>query len=308
MRIKETRTEELLALGVFGRRSRLGDRIETLLERGRVFSPRASKARVAAGVVALLGCVIAGALAPRLIAFAQTRPAFEVASVRPTDPNVVTEVDLIASGRTLTATNVSLEMLIASAYGLEMYQVCGASNWVRFDRFNITAKAAEDLDQDPDRVKALAAQIPRPMALMLQSLLADRFHLQVHREMKPGTTYALVAAKNGPHLQQAKDLTQPPYLGLHVGSQGFRSNELRGRRASMALLAERLGRFTLHTPVVDRTGISGEFDFRIEYSSVDPDAAPSIFTAIQDLGLRLEATKGEVEGLVIDHAEKPDGN
>jgi uncharacterized protein (TIGR03435 family) len=304
------RTEELLALGVFGRGSRLGDRIERLLERGQVFSPQASRARVAASVAALLGCVIGGALAPKLIAFAQ-RHEFEAASVRPTDPNVVTEVDLIVSGGRLTATNNSLEMLIASAYGLEMYQVSGASNWVRFDRFNITATSAEDLSRDQNMVTVIGQrEMPRRMALMLQTLLADRFHLQVHREMKPGTTYALVAAKNGPHLHQAKDLTQPPYLSLHVGSQGFRSTELRGRRAAMALLAERLGRFTLHAPVVDRTGITGEFDFRIEYSMNDtqPDAAPSIFTAIQDLGLKLEATKGPVEVLVIDSAEKPDAN
>src|SRR5580693_4978224 len=77
------KTEELLALGMFGRGSRLGDRIEMLLERGRVFSPRISRLRVAISSVALIGCVIAGALAPRLIAFAQEKPAFEVATVRP---------------------------------------------------------------------------------------------------------------------------------------------------------------------------------------------------------------------------------
>jgi len=305
------RTEELLALGMFGRGSRLGDRIEMLLDRGRDFSPRTSLSRVAASVAAMLGCVIVGALAPKLIAFAQTRPEFEAASVRPTDPNVVTEVDLIVSGGRLTATNYSLEMLIAVAYGLEIYQVSGAPNWVRYDRFNITATSAEDLSRDQNMVTVMGQrEMPRRMALMLQTLLADRFHLQVHHEMKPGTTYALVAAKNGPHLQETKDHTEPPYLGLHTGSLGFRSTELRGQRASMPLLAERLGRFTLHAPVVDRTRITGEFDFRIEYSMNDtqPDAAPSIFTAIQDLGLKLEATKGPVEVLVIDHAEKPDAN
>jgi uncharacterized protein (TIGR03435 family) len=311
MRIDETRAEELLALGVFGRGSRLGDRIEMLLERGRDFSPRASMRRVVVSGIALLGCVIAGALAPRVIAFAQTRPAFEVASVKPTHPNVITEVDLVASGGRLTATNLSLQMLIASAYGLEVYQVSGGPNWVRTDRFDITAKAAEDLGQDQSLITALGRrEMPRTMALMLQSLLAGRFHLQVRHETKAGTTYALIAAKNGPHLQETKDHTQPPYLGLHQGSQGIQWFELRGRRASMPLLAERLGRFTLHAPVVDQTGITGEFDFKIEYSPGDPqpDAGPSIFTAIQDLGLKLEPQHGELEVLVIDHAEKPDAN
>jgi len=76
------RTEELLALGVFGRGSRLRERIEMLLLRGRDFSSRVSKGRLAVGAAALLGCVVAGSLAPRWIAFAQ-QPAFEVASVRP---------------------------------------------------------------------------------------------------------------------------------------------------------------------------------------------------------------------------------
>jgi hypothetical protein len=80
MQTKGTRTEQLLALGVFGRGSRLRERIEILLERGREFSPRVSASRLAVSVIALLGCVIAGALAPRLIAFAQAAPQFDVAS------------------------------------------------------------------------------------------------------------------------------------------------------------------------------------------------------------------------------------
>src|SRR5271155_1651280 len=81
MRIKETRTEELLALGMFGHGSRLRERIEMLLVSGREFSPEGSRARMAVGAIVLLGCMIAGALAPRWIAFAQ-EPAFEAASVK----------------------------------------------------------------------------------------------------------------------------------------------------------------------------------------------------------------------------------
>src|ERR1700691_428842 len=79
------RSQELLAVGLFGSNSRLGDRIEMLLRRGRTFSGRASTGRVAVSVLVLAGCVIAGALAPRWIAFAQ-QPAFEVASVKPANP------------------------------------------------------------------------------------------------------------------------------------------------------------------------------------------------------------------------------
>jgi uncharacterized protein (TIGR03435 family) len=78
----------------------------------------------------------------------------------------------------------------------------------------------------------------------------------------------------------------------------------------MALFAERLGEMQLGRPVLDRTGLQGEFDFKVEYATNDnPDVGASIFTAVQDqLGLKLEATKGPLEMLVIDHAEKPSAN
>src|ERR1700722_8784443 len=97
--------KELLALGMFGSGSRLGDRIEMLLERGRDFSPRTSLNRVGASAVALVGGLIGGAFTPRLIAFAQATPQFEVASVKPTDPNANEALDLVVSpGGRLKAT------------------------------------------------------------------------------------------------------------------------------------------------------------------------------------------------------------
>jgi len=128
MRIKETRTEELLALGVFGRGSRLRERIEmlvqidTLLRRGREFSPRVSRARFAVSAVALLGCVFAGALAPRLIAYAQ-QPAFEVASVRPNRSGAGGATGPYPAGSRVIATNVSLEMLLERAFHVFPFQI-----------------------------------------------------------------------------------------------------------------------------------------------------------------------------------------
>jgi uncharacterized protein (TIGR03435 family) len=260
---------------------------------------------------------IALSIAMATVALAQTpgpekRTEFEVASVKPKNPNVVDEVEFFASGRRLTATNLSLQMLLAAVYGVEDRQVAGGPDWVRTDRFNIAANAPEDFADDGDRVSAFGQQVPRKMMLMLQTLLADRFHVQLHREMKESTTYDLVIARGGPKLHDTKDGDQAPSLRLRQGPHDPGALLLDARRASIQLLAERLNR-TLHAPVADRTGIAGEFDFQVEFYSPsiigNSDAVPSIFTALQEqLGLRLEAKKGSVEAVVVDHAEKPSGN
>jgi hypothetical protein len=164
------RTEELLALGMFSGRSRLRERIEMLLEHGRDFSPRASMSRVAASAVALVGCMIAGGLAPRVIAFAQ-QPAFEVASVKPNKsagPGAM--IPPVVGGR-FTATNVSAQELVITAYRVQGFQVSGGPGWLGTDRFDIEAKAAGNAARDQ-------------ISLMIQSLLADRFKLALHRESK----------------------------------------------------------------------------------------------------------------------------
>jgi hypothetical protein len=129
MRIEKPRTRELLALGVFGPRSRLRERIEMLLKRGRVFSPRASPSRVAVSGVALIGCVFAGALAPRWIAFAQAGPQFEVASIRPTSEGMFRVPGgpylFSISGKRVVEKAVSLAELIADAYDVKAYQISG---------------------------------------------------------------------------------------------------------------------------------------------------------------------------------------
>jgi uncharacterized protein (TIGR03435 family) len=237
--------------------------------------------------------------------------AFEVASVKLKNPDVTEEVELAASGRRLTAKVFSLQMLLAAAYDVELQQIVGGPDWMRTDRFNIAANAPEDFREDGNRVSAFGQRVPRKMMLMLQTLLTERFHVQLHREMRVSTTYDLMIARGGPKLHDAKDQERAPYLGLRQGLHDPGSLLLDAHRASMQLLAERLNRFTLHAPVTDRTGIAGEFDFQVEYAPgiVQLDAVPSIFTAIQEqLGLKLEPRKGSVEAIVVDHAEKPSEN
>ena len=157
------------------------------------------------------------------------------------------------------------------------------------------------------------------IAERLRALLADRFQLVVHKETKEQPIYALMPAKNGPKLQEAKELGPRQGMNMNRG-------RLQGWAAPMEMLGQVLSN-TMERPVVDKTGLTGKYDFILEWT---PDigagggvaglgdapnapppgsSGPTIFTALQEqLGLRLESQKGPVEMIVIDRAEKPSEN
>jgi bla regulator protein BlaR1 len=306
---------EVLASGIFGRGSKLGDRIEMLLRRGRDFSPRASSKHMVMSALVLVGFLIAGALAPRWIAFAQQpeRPAFEVASVKRGDPNDRRFSLLMLPGGRLTTTNASLKMLIGFAYSVLNHQISGGPGWLDSDKYNIEAK--------PDSTVTIApgpAGAPQIRA-MTQALLAERFKLTLHRETKEESVYELVVGKGGSKLKEATETAKGPQQGLRLGR-----GELNGMAAPISLLvlylSQQLGR-----SVIDKTGLTAKYDFTLTWTPElgpqfpggdRPDAppppdpnGPSLFTAVQEeLGLRLESAKGSVDILVVDHAEKASEN
>lgn len=230
-------------------------------------------------------------------AFAQAQdpgarpPAFEVASLKPgkrvmtADGYSYSSIDNPTPGN-LVAINASLAECIRWAYNVKEYQLSGP-DWLNSSdtTFDIQAKAP--------------AGTPRPeIRRMLQTLLAERLKLELHRETRMLPVYHLVAAKGGPKFQQAKT----------DGRNGFASagGHLEATHVTMSDFAEEMARDT-GRPVFDKTGISGRFDLKLDYSpdrSDNPDR-PSLFTALQEqLGLRLEPQKGPVEVLVIDRAER----
>ncbi len=306
MRIKEPRAEELLALGVFGRGSRLRERIEMLLEHGRVFSPRVSMARVAASAVALLGCVIAGSLAPRLIAFAQAEPAFDAVSVR---LNAHSQFGpgygaMRFNPAGIDCEGVYLIQLIAEAYQAPFSRISGADSRTRDmlqrEQYDIAAKADHTASKDQLRE-------------MLQRMLADRFKLALHHESRTEPVYKLTAAKSGATLKRLEIEGEGfPYMNPAADSTTFH-NYTMARFA--AILSNYMGR-----PVLDLTGLDGVYeDFTLTLDGVIPPnkltgtsvswASSSIFPDIQrQLGLRLEADKAPVDYLVIAHAEEPGAN
>lgn len=197
------------------------------------------------------------------------------------------------NGRIL-AENVTLKRCIVSAYDVTSTQVLGGPSWIDQDRYYIQANAS-----GPAGDAELMA--------MLQSLLAERFKLVLHRETRLLAGYELVVAKNGTKLKASAPGTSP-------GT--YRSRGLIDAQAcTMARLASKLSE-VLRVPVSDATKLPGSFDLKLEWTSDDEmsakiaaDSGPSIFTAVQDqLGLRLQSRRIATEVLVVDHAEKPGDN
>jgi len=247
-------------------------------------------ARMSGSVVFLLTCV----------AFAQSgaAPAFDVASVRLAAPGRGGRGDFFGGGRgaisaepgSLTMRNVSLSTAIGWAYSVEEFQVSGAA-WLNSERFMIVAKAADPAPEDQLR-------------LMLRSLLADRFKLAAHQEEKVMAYYLLTVAKGGPKFKESQTEGEPD---LQAG-RGSMTAVL--ARMPISRLVEML-QGILRAPVVDQTGLKGRYDATLnimQYASspVQNDDIPSFVAgAVQDLlGLKLDAKKGPVRMVVVDHAEK----
>jgi uncharacterized protein (TIGR03435 family) len=254
-------------------------------------------------------------------------PAFDVVSVKPnkSDSGMVR---IMAKPDGYSASNVSLKMLIQSAYGIRQDLISGAPSWADSARFDIDAKVA---GSDVDALKNLS---PEQRRIILQPLLADRFKVKVHIEIKQLPVYELVLAKGGSKLKEATpgDTYANGIKGFdgvgHAGMMRTGPGQLTAQGVPMTSLANMLSQ-QLHRTVLDKTGLTGKYDLELTWTpeqGADPmfkgseaspqrgDAAPdssgpSIFTALQEqLGLRLQSSKGPVETIVIDHVEMPSEN
>jgi uncharacterized protein (TIGR03435 family) len=233
------------------------------------------------------------------------RPVFDAASVKlAAVKDGKMSIDTLPGGR-FTANNADLTRLIAFGYRVRTAQILGVPKSMRSQGFDIVAKAESDHPTDEQ------------LRMMVQILLAESFKLTLHRETKEGQVYTLVLVKGGSKLHASgKDETSISSGRLfHVVYQ----------KVSMPLLAQDLSPRLART-VLDRTGLTGDFDFTLEWTErtiylplrptsglEQPEATgpvgPSLFTALQEqLGLKLESTKGPVEMLIIDHAEMPSQN
>ncbi len=219
-------------------------------------------------------------------------PSFDVASIRPSPPEAGrnSSEDYSPGGR-FDAVNATLHTLLALAYNVKDNQIAGGPASLDRDRYNIEARAEGDPGQQQMRV-------------MLQSLLANRFGLVIHREMRETSVYALLEAKGGMKMKES-----PPLTAADADNQGITNSgrgQVSGRWTSMRNLANVLTRYVGRT-VVDETGMTGSYDFSLDFAAgetvpidVAPEGdsarAPSVFTALPDqVGLRLEAKKIPVD-------------
>ncbi len=197
------------------------------------------------------------------------------------------------------AENVSVVMLIHWAYEMPETRILDAPGWARSTYFNIDATADPSVDQ---QLKGLTSDAGRKVKeAMVRALLADRFKLATHTEMRELPIYTLVVAKGGPKL----GALQENGTSINRGSDRIEVQTSN----SVSTLAEQLS-MIVGRDVVDKTGIAGRYNLKLQWT---PDAAadsgPSIFTALEEqLGLKLEPAKGPVQVLVIDRVEMPTAN
>jgi uncharacterized protein (TIGR03435 family) len=261
--------------------------------------------RIAAATVVLWAVgIMAQSPAPR-----PRFDAFEVATIKPVDHDPKAGRYIIMQGNNrFVGRNYTLRLLIAAAFNLNSREISGGPAWVESDHYDIVAVTPGEVR--PTRDEQMS---------MLRNLLADRFKLTFHREQKEFSIYELEVAKGGLKLKPSTAAPdEPAQLISTVYPQRM---VLPARNATMSDLASLMQRAMLDRPVVDKTGLTGRYDFDLEWApdetqfggevpAAPADAPnPPLFSAIQQqLGLKLEATRGPVEVIVVDRAERPSEN
>jgi uncharacterized protein (TIGR03435 family) len=266
------------------------------------------------------------------------RMSFEVASIKAA-PSGNTRRFITSSPNQFLATSYAVKGWIAYAYHVRGEQVLGVSGWMDSDGWDIQAKIKEG--ENPPRTGPVTAAIltePDPPALMLQSLLEERFSLRVHREKRDLPVYELNVAKSGLRMKLNQDppAETPRNLAEALGARGDKlprgvSRQSRGLFEGNAIPMWRIVAALTNTvgrTVVDRTGLDGEYDFKLQWApdfSIDPGSFggvapnpnqasppsqfPEIFTALRErLGLQLVSSRAPLDVIVIDSVQKPSEN
>ncbi len=235
-------------------------------------------------------------LLPVVIVFAiqaQAPSTFEVASVKPSDEASRTPMSWNWDGGRVSYTHANLKVLVMDAYNV-LYHQLDAPSWFETQHYDVAAKIPSGALQD---------QVPA----MLRALLIDRFRMALHWETRNESGFALVVGKNGPKLQNSVETGEP---AISVNGSHFE-----WRRTTMTWFAARLSGLT-GRPVVDMTGLMGNFDITLELTpselaglrsaatAEESQDGTSIFAALQAIGLKLESRKLSIRHLVIDHADR----
>jgi uncharacterized protein (TIGR03435 family) len=270
---------------------------------------------------------------------------YEVATIKlwkppPGDAPGTIRMGIMNSSDAFTATGLTVKDLVQNAYDVASYQVTGGPDWFSTERLEIDAKMDSSV---ADALKNLSADERKLVRLkMLQTLLADRFKLVIHRETRELPIYTLVVGKNGSRLQEAKPEDVAPVVAAGRGgpqmrvSAGAGGFTMTGKAITMEGLVANLSG-NLHRTVLDKTGLTGKYDFTLKWlpdemaqmqgmgsgsavpgvalngSTAPASGGDAIFPTLQvaveeQLGLKLESGKGPAVIIVIDHVEKVSDN
>ena len=247
-----------------------------------------------------------------------TAPRFEVASIKPIDPNAAMHrsgLSIYPGGRVEIPTT-TLKGMIVTAFGVSYWQLSGGEPWMEKDQYDVEAKPSANLQPAITNLRHGLFDIDdERLRQMLQALLIERFHLKFHRETKTGKVY-LLEKKGGTQALRPTDdasIERNMPTSPQESSVGFAGGKWNIFNTSMPQLAKFATDHLMRAPVIDRTELPGYFNHRqttvldeseINYS--DPSGPFMLF--LQEMGLKLTADKGPVESFVIDSAEKPTPN
>ena len=247
-------------------------------------------------------------------------PNFEVATIKPNNSGATSMQGLTVRGRNFETRASSLADLISFAYEAQVKQIVNAPEWYEKDRYDISAVPEQEGSPSPEQVR-----------IMIRKLLADRFGLKFHREKREMSAYVLSVGKDGSKLKPTQIQGTLPGIGIRPATGGITLNVI---NAAISDFTGFLQILVLDRPVVDKTGLTGRYDFQCTFAPDDSQfgghppqfpsqgakadngsseaaapAAPSLYDAFQqELGLKLSAEKTGVDAIVIDHVEKPSAN
>ncbi len=242
-------------------------------------------------------------------------PPYDIISIHPhsaMDDNM----SFMSRPGNFVATNCTLKQLISNAYGVREDLISGLPGWADTARFDVTAKVS---DFDPDVFKNLTREQRESMLL---PMLTDRFHVKAHTEIKTLSVYNLVVTKDGPKFKPNPpppgNPDNPKKAQDGRGNTTISNDDLTATAIPLSGFAETLAG-QLNKTVIDKTGLVGDYDLKLKWTPEEDsntaadngstEHSPDLFTALQEqLGLKLEATKGPVTTLVVDHAEQPTPN
>ena len=246
---------------------------------------------------------------PKLMA-PDADPALEVATIKPNETGGASLEKLTLSGRQFITVNSSLADLMMYAYSVQIKQIVGAPDWFEKDRYDITGTPDHEGRPTADQVR-----------IMIRKLLADRFALKLHHGSRELSAFVLTVGKDGPKLKPAQPNGTLHGIGIQPAKTG---GMLTASNSPVPAFTSFLQSLVVDRPVVDRTGLTGRYDFTVTFTAdnslfkghppfPDPaegvEPAPSLFEAIQQqLGLKLTAEKTQVDVLDIDHVERPSAN